>query len=110
MRRHDISRHGSAIPEATRPNEVLMVITRAEVPVGNGLAGTRRVDEASTSGINSNVIYVSTVDAEEDEIAGRKGIQCNRTRSALLRVGCAWYLDPCTLIDVDRQPAAIESL
>ena len=70
MRRRDISRRGVAVPETTRPSEVLMVITGAEVPVGDGLAGTRCMDEASTAGIDSDVIYVPTVDAEEDKIAG----------------------------------------
>ena len=70
MRRRDIRRRGVAVPEATCSSEVLMVITRAEVPVGNGLAGMRRMDEASAAGIDPNVIYVPTVDAEENEIAG----------------------------------------
>ena len=70
MRRRDIRRRGVAVPEATCSSEVLMVITRAEVAVGDGLAGTRRMDEASAAGIDPNVIYVPTVDAEENEIAG----------------------------------------
>jgi hypothetical protein len=59
-----------AIPEATRSHEVLMVITGADVPVGNRSARPRRVDKAITSNVDPDVIDVSTVDTEKDEIAG----------------------------------------
>ena len=61
-----------AIPEATRSHEVLMVITRADVPVGNRFPGTRRVDKAVASDVDPYVIDVATVDTEKDEIAGRE--------------------------------------
>lgn len=61
-----------AIPEATRSHEVLTVIACADVPVGNGSPGARRVDEAVTSDIDPDVIDVAAADTEKDEIAGRE--------------------------------------
>ena len=47
-----------------------MVITRADVPVGNRCPGTRRVDKAVASDVDPYVIDVATADTEKDEIAG----------------------------------------
>jgi hypothetical protein len=60
------------------------------------------VDKASAARVNTNVINVPAVDAEEDEVAGRKRIQRDWARRALLRVGGAWNLDTRTLVDVNR--------
>ena len=49
-----------------------MVITGADVPVGNRSPGTRRVDKAVASDVDPYVIDVATADAEKDEIAGRE--------------------------------------
>ena len=49
-----------------------MVITRADVPVGNRSPGTRRVDEAVATDVDPYVIDVATVDTEKNEIAGRE--------------------------------------
>jgi hypothetical protein len=49
-----------------------MVITRADVPIGNRSPGARRVDEAVVSDVDPYVIDVATADTEEDEIAGRE--------------------------------------
>ena len=100
MRRRDKSRCGATIPEASSPHEVLMVITRGQIPVRDGLAGTRGVYKAPTSRVDPNVIHVSTVDTEEDEIARGERVERNRTRRLLLRVGCAWDLDAHALVYV----------
>jgi len=49
-----------------------MVITRVDVPVGNRSPGTRRVDEAVASDVDTYVIDVATADTEKNEIAGRE--------------------------------------
>jgi hypothetical protein len=100
MWRRDISRCGVTIPEASGPHEVLMVITRGQIPVRDGLAGTRSVDKAPTSRVDPYVIHVPTVDTEEDEIARGERVERNRTRRLLLRVGCAWDLDAHALVYV----------
>jgi hypothetical protein len=100
MWRRDISRCGVTFPEASGPHEVLMVITRGQIPVGDGLAGTRRVDKAPTARVDPNVIHVPTVDTEEDEIARGERIERNRTRRLLLRVGRAWNLNAHALVYV----------
>jgi hypothetical protein len=63
---------GFAAPEATRAGEVLMVITGGEIAVRHYLAGTRRMNEATVSCIDSHVIDVATMDTEEDQIARRQ--------------------------------------
>jgi hypothetical protein len=49
-----------------------MVITRADVPVGNRSPRARRVDKAVTSHVDPHVIDVATADTEKDEIARRE--------------------------------------
>ena len=63
---------GFAAPEATRAGEVLVIITRREIAVRHHLAGTRRMNEATVSCIDSHVIDVATVDTEEDQVARRQ--------------------------------------
>ena len=47
-----------------------MVITGANVPVGNRSARPGCVDEAVSADVDPHVIDVATVDTEKDEIAG----------------------------------------
>ncbi len=50
------------------------------------------MDEAPTTSVDPDVIYVTTVDAEEDEITRGKRLQRDRTCRTLLRTGRAWNL------------------
>jgi len=49
-----------------------MVITGADVPVGDRPPGTRRMNEAVASDVDPYVIDLATMDTEKDEIAGRE--------------------------------------
>jgi len=70
MRRQNGRCRSRSAPEAAGPDEVLMVIRVVEVPVRDGLSGTRSMDEAPTPCINPHVIHVPAVDAEEHQVAG----------------------------------------
>ena len=87
-----------------------MVITGTNVPVGNRSSRARRVNEAIASDVDSHVIDVSAVDTEEHEVSGRKRIHSDRTRGAFLLASRAWNLDTRTLINVDSEPATVETL
>ena len=70
MRRQNGRCRRRSAPEAARRDEVLMVIRVAEIPVRDGLSGTRGMNEAPSTCINPHVIHVPAVDAEEHQVAG----------------------------------------
>src|ERR1700681_894743 len=81
----------------------------AQIPVPDGQARARRVDEAAAAGIDTDVIDAARADAEKYQVPGRQVPQGHRVRRALLLGGGARNGHAHALVHVPRQPAAVEA-
>ena len=68
------------------------------------------MDKAAITCIDSHVIHVKTVDAEEDQVTGRQRIHRHRPGGELLFTRGSWNFDADTLVRVNSQAAAIKAL
>lgn len=110
MWRRFIRRGSRTAPETTGPDEVLMVITAGETPVGHGLTRARRVNEAAAACIDSHVIDVETVDAKKNQVTRRECIHCHRPGRKLLFPSRSWNLESRAFVRVNRQTTAVKAL
>jgi hypothetical protein len=81
-----------------------------EVGVGNGLSGTRRVDESARARVDPHVVHVATLDPEENQVTGGQCVERNRAGRKPLRFSRTRNFEPSTFVHVDRESAAVESL
>src|SRR6266436_2942433 len=103
-------RRHATIPEAPCAHQMPRIeAAAAQIPVPDGQAGARRVDEAAAAGIDTDVIDAARADAEKYQVPGRKLSQRHRVRRALLLHGGARNGQTCALVHVQRQPAAVEA-
>src|SRR6202040_121211 len=83
-------RRHATIPEAPGAHQMPRVeAAAAQIPVPDGHARARRVDEAAAAGLETDVIDAARADAEKYQVPGRKLPQRHRVRRALLLGGGA---------------------
>jgi len=103
------ARRCPCVPETSGTRQVPCIETVVEVAVGDCEPGARRVNEATVSRIDADVIYAMSADPEEHQIARRELRKCHRMRGALLLRRGAGNDEPDALVHVQHQATAIEA-
>jgi hypothetical protein len=111
--RRYLEKHSVRLPEATRTHEVRSIVALCQARVGDGSAGTRRMNEAAAACVDPNVIDpAADVEArtEEHNVTGQHSIQRHRLRRAPLLVGTARHFQSRALMYIGHEPAAVEAV